>query len=273
MDPEAFWRTGSQQPAAAVTPAPAGSPAGAPAGQPPAAAFTPPGQGGTPTPVEQPTETEDQRALREAREEAARARQQAQQLQGTLGQVEQWAQAQQAQQRRAQAQQEFDQQHDAIWAAAQNMGTEDAFRYAREQTRRLTQELQRRNDEIAAGAEQRVQQVARQFATPLWAQEVARREGLPPEAVPRLLAFRDPEVMQEQARYLAEDFKRQQTLQQQIDQLARSQQARGYQAQGVGLAGGQAAQVPPMELDSNPDIRAMQIYATLKRQQHGQGAD
>lgn len=267
MDPQRFWGT-EPSPSATAT-APAGETPGAP-GQPTPGAATVPAAGvGTFPTGQQPTEPTPQesdadRAIREAREQLQRLAAERDQLRGTLGQVQQWAETRAQEAQRQQAESQYQQERDAIFTAAQNMGTDDAFRYIQQNVAALDQRRQRQIEELAQQSQQRVEQVARQFATPLWAQELARQHGLPQDAVQELLGYGDPEVMQRQAPVVAARYKKLSTLEEQLNQLARSQQAGQYVRQGAGMAGGQQAANLPLPESDDPDVRAMQILNQLR---------
>lgn len=179
------------------------------------------------------------------------------QLQTTLGNVRTWAEQRMAQEEQQRAQQEYQSREQAILDRADTMPSDDARRYIAEEMRKL-------RDETANHWQAQLEQTKRTLAKPMYVDNIVRQFGLTEEERQTLLSLENPDDAMRMAPYLKAQRDQYGTLQKQIDQLSRSQQAQQIQGTGIGTVGGQNAPMGNVELPSDPDERAAMIYAQLK---------
>lgn len=204
--------------------------------------------------------------LREAEEARQRAEQQAAEAQRGMQQIAQGLQQFRSQQQAHQAQQQQAQQRREIFERAQNMSPADGFRFIQSETDRIEREYQQQIAWAQQQAQQQIEAERRMLGTPLYADELVRRHNLPAEYKERLLRIGDPDAMARIAPDLAEEHQRYNKLQEQLNQLSRSQRAEAMRDGGLGMVGGGTGQGSgsPSRYSDDPDIRAMQIYAQLE---------
>lgn len=202
----------------------------------------------------------DYKSLAEQRErEAQAARQRAQQLEQTIGQVQQWAQQAEAQQRQQSQRQMFNQRKQEIIDRAGNMRVEDANRYIASELDNLYSEFDQRLNQTQQQLEQRRMQEIRQIATPLYIDDLVKKNGLPEAAKQELLAYGDPDVARKQVPYLKERYERERKLEEQLRQLSRTQEAQRVQRSGVTQVGGYD-QSPQMQIPEGLDADEKAAY-------------
>ena len=267
MDPRAFL-----QPASADTPASSeGFDAQARVEYPQGAAGSPgvPYEQGQDQPAEQ--ESEADRRARELEERLQTVQAQNQQFQQTFDRVRQYAEQTERQQREQQVNQRFNVERERIMQTARNMGVDEGMEYISRQMSDLNNQALALRQETAQEYEQRMQQMQRVAFTPLFAQELVRQHGLPAEYEQKLMRFGDVDRMPQYVEDLKSEYQERQQLQQQIDQLARTQQANNLVRQGAGMAGGSNAPANAnLSLEGmDTDDRAATIYLALKNGTYG----
>ena len=209
------------------------------------------------TPEELRARLQEEREARQRAEQAkAQADQQMQEFTQSLVHLRDQQEAQRAQQK-------YQQDRQKIFDDAQNMSAAEGFRHIQRETERLDMERQQQIWEIQQRAEQRIQSERRALGTPLYADELIKRHGLPQEYRERLLRLGDPDLMARTVPDLVEDHRKYQSLQDQLNQLSRSRQANAFAQSGVGMVSTGGSTGAPGQLSDDPDTRAMQILAAL----------
>lgn len=242
------------------------SPGGQGYGQTPGAQTGQPAESVTTIPASTPSQGASQAgpsgfdygALERERQARVQAEQQVAQFRGALGQV-----AQQAQQ--SQAEQAAQQQIQMALAQAENMPSEQANQFLRNQM------LNIRNQERIA-AQQALQQREAQFdqerrvlAAQPYAEYLATENGLSAEAKQELLELGDPDLMYRQVgsikrRHDAWEQRFQQVTNGNV-QLARTQEVNAIRQAGLANVGGAAGTGSyQIEVSDDPDVAAVQIY-------------
>jgi hypothetical protein len=220
-------------------------------------------------PNEQQREPVDYEAMirqeRQAREaaEAERGR-----LQQTLGQVEQGFQRIQQQNQQQADRQAFEQRRQSILQRADTMRADEANRFIASEMDSLYDEFQNKTSQLQQSMEQRQMQVLRQVATPLYIDDLIKRNNLPPEAREDLMRFGDPDVAANAVPFIKRQYDERKQLEERLEQLARSQQATQTAQSGVGRLGGYngapgAATDIPEGLSA--DERALWVYRNLRQ--------
>lgn len=204
---------------------------------------------------EQPIDYEERARQLEA--EKQQIEQQAAQMASTLQNVRMWAEQQQAMQQQQQREQQFQQREQSILDRADTMPSEDARRYIAEEMRKL-------RDEDARVYGQQLEQTKRALARPLYIDNLVKQNGLSEEDRQTLLALENPDDAARMAPYLKAQKQQYSTLQQQIDQLSRTQQANQIQGTGVGLVGGVNGPSGNVQMPTDPDERAALILMQLR---------
>lgn len=177
-------------------------------------------------------------------EQVAQWQRESQQFAQLQQELRQFAADQQRAQAEANAQRESDERVASIYTQAANMEPEAGFAFVRQQTglemARLRGEVQR----IQQQSQQQMYAAVAQVAAPLYAQELAKKHGLPAEYAERL-AMLPPQQMDAFLPVLQREHQQNQQIQQQlqgalaqIDQLKRSQQAGALAGQGVQTGAG-----------------------------------
>lgn len=192
---------------------------------------------------------------------AARARELEEQnakLMGVVQNVQSWAEKQAAAQQQAARQQQIQSREQAILDRAETMPSEDARKYIAEEYRKL-------RDEDAQQWQGQLEQTKRTLARPLYIDNLVKQYGLTDKERETLLGLENPDDAARMAPYLKSQRDQYSTLQQQIDQLSRTQQANQIQGTGVGLVGGVNGPTGSVELPSDPTEKAMLIYQQLKQ--------
>lgn len=192
---------------------------------------------------------------------AARARELEEQnakLMGVVQNVQSWAEKQAAAQQQAARQQQIQSREQAILDRADTMPSEDARKYIAEEYRKL-------RDEDAQQWQGQLEQTKRTLARPLYIDNLVKQHGLTDRERETLLGLENPDDAARMAPYLKAQRDQYSTLQQQIDQLSRTQQANQIQGTGVGLVGGVNGPTGNVELPSDPTEKAMLIYQQLKQ--------
>lgn len=272
MDPNQFWAHAAHESAppsapadqeATATAVPPGAPeaAGGPAVSPPTAT--------TPqVPLEQEhgeSNADFETRLREAEERAQRAEAEQQRLQGTFQQVQQGLERFASQQQQQQRQAEFERKRADIYERAQNMSPQEAFRYIQQEEGHLVQSIQEQMRQDLERAEREKYEVARRFAAPMFLDQLVSQHGLPKEARAELEALGDPDAAARFAPQLKARYDQINKLQDQINQLSRTQRAGALQSAGLGAVGGA---VPsggaPIQSSGDPDTDAMMVLAALR---------
>lgn len=201
-----------------------------------------------------------QLAQREA--ELQRVAAQNQQLQGVVTQIQQAAEANQ----RSQADQ---QRWTMALAHADNLPADQARGYLEREHQAILQAERIRTQQERQQLQQQYESEKKVIAAPLYADHLMQANGLPPEARAELIAFRDPEVMYQQApllkaRYDAWNAKLA-TLQNGQVQQGRTQEVMALQQAGLGSVGGQnGGMTYQLEVSDDPDVAAMQIYEAMR---------
>ena len=201
--------------------------------------------------------------LRDAEEARQRAEQRAAEADRNMQEITQGLMQFRDQQQQQQAQDQYRQERQRIFDEAQNMSTAEGFRHIQRETERLDTRWQQQIQSIQQQAQQRIEQERRAIGTPLYADELIRRHGLPQEYRERLLRLGDPDLMARTVPDLVEDHKKYQSLQDQLNQLSRSRQANAFAESGVGMVSSGGSTGSPGQLSNDPDERAMQILAAL----------
>ena len=207
----------------------------------------------------------DYKSLAEQRErEAQEARQRAQQLEQTMGQVQQWAQQAEAQQRQQSQRQMFNQRKQEIIDRASNMRVEDANRYIASELDNLYSEFDQRLNQTQQQLEQRRMQEIRQIATPLYIDDLVKKNGLSEKAKEELMAFGDPDTARKQVPFIKAREEKERKLEEQLRQLSRTQEAQRVQRTGIAQVGGYD-QSPQMQIPEglDADEKAAYILHTL----------
>lgn len=196
-------------------------------------------------------------ARQRAEQEAAEARQNMQQITSGLQQFRE--------QQQAAAEQEAIRREKAeIYQRARNMSPAEGFEYIQRETDRLDTRWEQRIQAIQQQAEQRMQQERQILGTPLYVDDLIKRHNLPPEYRDRLMRAGDPNVMARIAPDLAAEHQKYQSLQDQLNQMSRSQRADAFAQSGVGMVANGGAAGAPGNYSDDPDIRAMQILDQLQ---------
>ena len=194
---------------------------------------------------------------RELEAEKQRIEQENAQMATTLQNVRMWAEQQAAAEEQSKRQAQIQSREQAILDRADTMPSEDARRYIAEEYRKL-------RDEDAQQWQGQLEQTKRTLARPLYIDNLVKQHGLTDEERQTLLGLENPDDAARMAPYLKAQRQQYSTLQQQIDQLSRTQQANQIQATGIGLVGGQNGPQGNVPLPTNPDEKAAAIYAQLK---------
>lgn len=189
--------------------------------------------------------------------EKQRIEQENAQMQATLQNVRMWAEQQAAQQEQQQRQAQIQSREQEILNRADTMPSDDARKYIAEEMRKL-------RDEDANQFRSQLEQTKRTLARPLYIDNLVKSHGLSDEDRQTLLGLENPDDAARMAPYLKAQKQQYSTLQQQIDQLSRSQQAQQLQGTGVGLVGGVNGPTGNVALPTNPDEKAAYVYAQLK---------
>jgi flagellar biosynthesis GTPase FlhF len=199
---------------------------------------------------------------------AAAAEDQARRLQGTLGEVQTWAQRAEAEQRLKAQEAEANRRRREIMEQAGRMPVRESNQFIEKEIAKLESDYQRQLQEREQMAQQEKMQLARQLATPLYIDELVRQHGLPPEAKERLMSFGDPDVAAKQLPWIKQEYDHIQNLQNQLNQLSRTQRSGYLQEQGLGMVGGTSAVQSGYDIPDNvdPDTRAMLILNELRAQ-------
>jgi hypothetical protein len=208
-----------------------------------------------------------QAMLRQEQQARQAAESERQRLQQTLGEVERgFQQIQQQNQQQAETQ-AFQQRKAQILQAAGSMRQDEADRYISSQMDSLYNEFQSRTQNLQQTLEQRQMQVLRQVATPLYIDELVRKNNLPAEAREQLMQFGDPDIAQRQVPFIKQQYEERKKLEERLEQLARTQQANDQVQQGVNRLGGyNAASGSGMDIPEGltGDERALYIYKQLR---------
>lgn len=180
--------------------------------------------------------------------EYQQAMEKARQLDQVQAELQRLAADAQRQQAYQQAQQQFQSQRDQIYQVASGMTPEDGHAYIRRQEDQLHAAHLTRMQQIEQQAEQRMMAAVAQVAAPLYAQEIAKKNGLPPEYADRL-AMLNPQQMDAYLPVIKREFEAQQAtakqladLKSQLDQFTRSQQASQAAQSPTGVATGAGSQ-------------------------------
>jgi len=216
----------------------------------PDAAATPPS---TPSTATQPA------APQFAPEQVAQWQQDAQRFAQVRQELQQLAQAQERQRQEAEAERLSQQRIDAIYATARNMEPEAGIEYIRQQEGVERARLRGEVQQIQQQSQQQLYQALQQASAPLYAQHLAKTNGLPAEYAERL-AMLPPQQMDAYLPVLLQEYRNAQAIQTQlqqalaqIDQLRRSQQAGTMAAQGVQTGAG--AGVSPVPGNPNGNVQ------------------
>lgn len=192
---------------------------------------------------------------------AARAREleeQNQKLTGVLQNVQSWAEQRQAAEAQQARQQQIQSREQAILDRADQMPSDQARNYIAEEMRKL-------RDEDVQQAYTQVEYVKRAMGRPIYIDNLVKQHGLTEQDRETLLGLENPDDAARMAPYLKAQHQSYTTLQQQIDQLSRTQQANQVQGTGIGLVGGTNGPQGTVDMPTDPTERAMLIYSQLKQ--------
>lgn len=194
------------------------------------------------------------------------------QARSVISQVQNWAQTEADNRRQQQMQQQYSQRIQNARQVADGMGSREGADYLARESIAAQNELFRAMQEERQRLQQQMEQRERTLGTPMYAQHIARQAGLPEDAVDELLALGDPNLMQRYLPHIQRRHQEQQQLKQQLESLARNQQANQIVQQGGGSSGQGtiAPQSMPNLDDMDPMDKARVIYNQIMTNHYGQ---
>lgn len=214
---------------------------------------------------EQPEQVDYEARAKELEERIRQAEEQNKQYTSTLSEINLWAQQQRAQQERADAEARFRKQWEDSVEASRGMGREDAEQFLSARMAHLVQERDAAFQQQMRQMESQWDARLRAVAKPEFIRHLAKDNELDDSEVQFLLSLDNPDEAAKLAPYLKGQKQRYRELQNQIEQLSRTQQAGQLQSTGIGRVGGTVAPVGNVQLPDDPDEAALMILHQINR--------
>lgn len=194
---------------------------------------------------------------RELEDEARRNAERATQLESTLTQVNQWAQNFQFQQQQQAEEARYKQWWEEAVEQSQGMGREDQARYLSSQQQAIIAERDRNWQARLQQIEQMREQERRTLGKPVFIDSLVKQHGLSDDDRAELESLENPDDAARMAPRLKARREKLDALQNQINQLARTQQAGQLQSAGIGTVAGTVAPGSAPAMPEDPDERAL----------------